>query len=275
MISCNRLTEEFQVKRVKRRWISFFKTLPWWGSVFLAGATYFAIKYYLIPISWYTPPGFPFWAHRLSYHLWMAKHYSQYIIPGAFLALALVSFMKSRRPGRLLNRVASSSHHAPLMQMSWQEFEQLIGAYFVRLGYVATLTEGSADGGIDLILTRGNETHFVQCKQWRATRVPVTVVRELYGVICAHGADGGYVVTAGQFTKDATAFAAGRNIELIDGPALLRHIQPQGKPPLGSPPQCPLCGADMASRISRRGPSLGKTFWGCTRFPGCNGLREI
>lgn len=40
------------------------------------------------------------------------------------------------------------------MQMSWQEFEQLIGAYFVRLGYVATLTEGSADGGIDLILNR-------------------------------------------------------------------------------------------------------------------------
>lgn len=36
----------------------------------------------------------------------------------------------------------------------------------------------------------------------------------------AEGAAGGYVVTSGTFTKDARQFAAGRNVELIDGQAL-------------------------------------------------------
>jgi restriction system protein len=47
----------------------------------------------------------------------------------------------------------------------------------------------------------------------------VSVVRELYGVMAAEGA-AGYVVTSGTFTKDARQFAAGRNVELIDGQGL-------------------------------------------------------
>jgi restriction system protein len=46
------------------------------------------------------------------------------------------------------------------------------------------------------------------------------VVRELYGVMAAEGVAGGYVVTSGTFTKDARQFAAGRNVELIDGQGL-------------------------------------------------------
>jgi restriction system protein len=73
---------------------------------------------------------------------------------------------------------------------------------------------------VDLILTQGTERFIVQCKQWRAQQVPVSIVRELYGVMAAQQAAGGYVVTSGRFTKDAIAFAEGRNIELIDGEVL-------------------------------------------------------
>jgi len=60
----------------------------------------------------------------------------------------------------------------------------------------------------------------VQCEQWRAFKVGVDVVRELYGVVAATGAIGGFVVTSGRFTSEASAFASGRNVTLIDGAAL-------------------------------------------------------
>ncbi len=42
-----------------------------------------------------------------------------------------------------------------------------------------------------------------------ALKVGVDVVRELYGVMAAKGATGGFVVTSGRFTEDAKAFAQG------------------------------------------------------------------
>jgi restriction system protein len=50
--------------------------------------------------------------------------------------------------------------------------------------------------------------------------VGVDVVRELYGVMAATGAAGGFVVTSGRFTEDAASFARGRNVMLVDGPKL-------------------------------------------------------
>jgi Restriction endonuclease len=51
----------------------------------------------------------------------------------------------------------------------------------------------------------GAERFLVQCAQWRAFKVGVDVVRELYGVMAAKGAAGGFVVTSGKFTDDAIA----------------------------------------------------------------------
>ena len=69
--------------------------------------------------------------------------------------------------------------------MNWREFEMLVGEAFRRRGYSVR----------------------VQCKQWKAKKVGVKIVRELYGVMAAEGAGGGYVVTSGEFTKEAIAFA--------------------------------------------------------------------
>jgi restriction system protein len=51
-------------------------------------------------------------------------------------------------------------------------------------------------------------------------KVGVDIVRELYGVMAARGATGGFVVTSGRFTDEATSFASGRNVNLVDGPKL-------------------------------------------------------
>ncbi len=66
--------------------------------------------------------------------------------------------------------------------------------------------------------------HLVQCKHWRASKVVVTVVRELYGVMTSETAFSVSVVTSGVFTEEARQFADGKSIDLIDGVQLERLI---------------------------------------------------
>ena len=106
----------------------------------------------------------------------------------------------------------------------------LVGEGFRLQGYQVVETGGGgADGGADLVLSKpsknGGEKFLVQCKQWRAYKVGVDVVRELYGVMAAKGAAGGFVVTSGRFTDEAVSFASGRNVTLVDGPKLHGLLQ--------------------------------------------------
>jgi restriction system protein len=99
--------------------------------------------------------------------------------------------------------------------------------------------------------------------------------------MAAQHAAGGYVVTSGRFTRDAIAFAAGRNIELIDGKALTALLGESEKsgaastraPPtttqVASTPACPRCQEPMVTRVAKRGANLGSEFWGCRRYPKC------
>ncbi len=141
---------------------------------------------------------------------------------------------------------------------------------------------------MDLVLRKGNEKFLVQCKQWRAFKVGVDVVRELYGVMAAKGAAGGFVVTSGRFTDEATSFAAGRNVKLVDGPklhGLIKQVQaskgadtePSFAPPARSAtaPACPRCSKPMVKRVAKRGANAGGEFWGCSGYPACRGTSGI
>ena len=229
----------------------------------------------------------------------------QFLIPLICLVGALGSFLARRRRQTLASNVSQSTSADALDGMSWREFEMLVGEAFRLQGYRVTELGGSGpDGGIDLVLGKGSEKFLVQCKQWKAFKVGVTVVRELYGVMAAKGAAGGFVVTSGRFTDDATAFASGRNIKLIDG-RLLHGLLSQAKNNAGanqqaspetgnqtpsrfspqaiSPqmpaqlatPVCPSCGSSMAKRKAMRGVNAGGEFWGCATYPACKGTRNI
>lgn len=172
-----------------------------------------------------------------------------------------------------------------IRNLDWKIFEQLVGETFRRQGYgVVETGQTGADGGVDLQLRKGTELFLVQCKQWRAYKVSVNVVRELYGVMAAKGASGGYVITSGNFTEDAKAFATGRNIELIDGPHLekmIASVQTASSPqePVtaikGAIPECPMCESPMVQRTAKQGSNAGRRFWGCSRYPNCRGIRPI
>jgi len=217
----------------------------------------------------------------------------QYIIPPAFLFGAIISFIKCSRSLSLYESVRGNPT-VNVATLTWQEFEILVGEGFRYRGFHVIERGGAApDGGVDLVLTRGGERFLVQCKQWRARQVGVTIIRELYGVMAAEGAAGGYVVTSGRFTKYAQQFASGRNIELVDGEELdgflctrsepvpvyktakteaspktsLVEVRPN--PRLMEGPTCPKCKLPMVVRVAARGVNAGKQFWGCAQFPAC------
>lgn len=40
-------------------------------------------------------------------------------------------------------------------------------------------------------------------------------------------------------------------------------------------PACPKCAAPMRMRTVRKGPRTGETFWGCSKYPACDGIVEM
>lgn len=268
--------------------------LPWWACVALALVAYLALHAYAIrPLPPVDPKNiggglmFPALFRGLA-------NAGQYIVPILLLAAAALSVVGRFRREELVERATGSGGAQAIEGMTWQEFELLIGEGFRRQGYeVRERTGGGADGGIDLVLSRDGETHLVQAKHWKAFKVGVEIVRELYGVMAAEGAAGGFVVTSGRFTDAATAFATGRNIRLIDGTMLAGLLKSSGGPsasrvgPVGlvpapapapvtaTVPSCPACSAPMVLRTARRGAKAGRSFWGCSTYAaGCRGVRD-
>lgn len=208
----------------------------------------------------------------------------QYVLPIFFLAGSFFSFSRRRRQGELHRQVASDPSANALEKMTWREFEGLAAESFRKEGYRVVERGGDGpDGGVDLELHMGNDKYLVQCKQWKVSKVGVATVRELYGVMTAERAVGGFVVASGAFTDDAKEFAEGRSIKLVDARRLRAMIggaapEPKKMPAVESKGEdalpCPRCGSPMVERTARSGSNAGKKFWGCSRFPACRGVRN-
>lgn len=203
-----------------------------------------------------------------------------------FALLTIVALGRLIADRRLFKRQVRK---ASLQDLSWRQFERLIGEMYRRQGYSVVETPRRADGGIDYMLARGPERWLVQCKHWKSRKVGVTTVRELAGVVAARQATGGIVITSGRFTPPAQAFAKSSDIRLVDGELLARelltfaeepglsHLHPahRGSSDGNGTPVCPACGGDMIKRTARRGDHAGKQFWGCARYPDCHGTVAI
>lgn len=270
--------------------------MPWWAGVTLGVVSYLVLHRLAVPpvVTLGTPPADVVKGSLIS----ALATAGQYLVPLLCGFGAIASAMRRRHRVALFNKAASSTPKAAIAEMSWREFEMLVGEAYRLHGYsVMEMGGGGADGGVDLVLRRDAERFFVQCKHWKSSTVGVTVVRELFGVMSARGATGGAVVTGGTFTAEAKAFAAECRIQLVDGtalPELLRHAKAMhtkgpvermegaraparaaASPPVQAEaiPACPSCGSTMVRRTARKGASAGAQFWGCSRFPACRGTR--
>ena len=214
-----------------------------------------------------------------------------YMASGVVLAAGLTAAIKKAERRQLHDRQRGIES---IRELSWVEFEQLVGEAYRRQGYRVTENGGGgADGGIDLILHKEGERLIVQCKQWRVFKVGVKPVRELYGVLMAERADGAIFVTSGTYTQEARDFAAGKPLELLDGESLCRLIEPvrtqpsallvasaipvatEGTIALVDVPACPVCQRQMVRRTASKGANAGSQFWGCAAYPKCRGTRRI
>lgn len=268
--------------------------LPWWLSLLIA----FVAWIFLHPIAISSPPIITNpnqMGEAIAGQAWRTMAMIlQYLIPLAFVLGAIGALVGGAKRKKLINDVAAATKPGKTVEgISWREFEQLVGEVYRRKGFTVVETGGNgADGGIDLVLHMGSDKYLVQCKQWKAVKVGVTVIREFFGVMVAEGAAGGFVVTSGTYTQEAKAFAQGRNIQLVDG-ILLKHWVAASRIEHNSPqvislnqknsvstssfsvPSCPVCRSVMKRRTAKRGANVGNEFWGCSHYPKCRGVVSI
>lgn len=263
--------------RRKQSGLDLIAGMPWPFGLVLGLVAYVAIRH---GVGWYfSAVGGP-----LTKGLGMQAAGGVFA-PLAWMALALcwiaalVSYLKQRQRKALLD---TQSGLDGLHNISWREFEMLVGEAYRRQGYRVEETGlGGSDGGTDLVLYRDGRKTLVQCKQWRSRQVTVSTVREMWGLLAHHQADAVKIVCANSFTRDAAEFACGKSIELVSGRALIELIdsgrpstptspRTRIEPQLFASPHCPRCQATMVKRNNR---SSGEIFWGCPSYPRCKGTR--
>jgi len=157
-----------------------------------------------------------------------------------------------------------------LRGMQPNEFEKYIADLYYRLGYKTEAVGRSHDGGIDVIAEKGGVTNYIQCKKFITSKVPVGAVRDFYGALVDHLANGqGYFITTNTFTLEAQQFAKDKPIELVDGFALIKYIHLAKKniesgATANAPQVCPKCGGQLVERNGKFG-----IFYGCSNYPKC------
>jgi len=265
--------------------------LPWWAGPIVATIAY-VLFYWIVPlffaVAFSATPKAPIPLPLNDFF----PNLSRMIAP---MASIFVLFIWSITRIRLFfHRKLLDSQRGieTIRDLSWQEFEFLLGEAFRRQGYLVEQQGGSQpDGGVDIRLHKNAVCTLVQCKHWRTQQVGVKIVRELLGVVVSERAKEGIVVTSGTFTNEAIEFAQRNPIRLIDGNELERlilEVQPTARTrplptpvlpeklaPVPSIPHCPRCQSPMVKRTAKKGANTGTEFWGCPRYPGCAGTRNL
>jgi restriction system protein len=169
-----------------------------------------------------------------------------------------------------------------LRTMEPLQFQALIWIVYRRLGYTVQESPAGRDGGVDGVLSRYGKRIVLQCKRYQGD-VGEPVVRDLYGTMLHHSAQGALLVTTGRISSPAEAFAKGKTIELIGGDSLLAviaqaNIGAEHIPEVLVTPEdheeaehtlCPVCGRTLQLRKGRHGK-----FYGCRGYPSCSYTRS-
>lgn len=239
---------------------------PWWVSVITAAITYVVMGHLLPSVET---------DNQLINMVFKALAMPAPYFAIFILFIAPFSFFNGRRKAKQLD---AQKRIETIRQLHWRNFEELVAEAYRRQGYRVTEGGFGADGGVDLELRKGEGLILVQCKQWKAQKVGVSVVREMFGVLTASNADKIIVICSGKFTQQAIDFASDKPVTLIDGNELLSLIhEVQTEPKVETVKQnvCPRCGSELVERQAKRGAHAGNAFLGCSAFPKCRYTEEL
>lgn len=162
-----------------------------------------------------------------------------------------------------------------LRGMKPSEFEDYIAVLYSHLGYKTEKVGRAYDGGIDVIASKDNIQHYIQCKKFISSQVKVSDIRDFAGGLMGKLANGnGIFITTNVFTTEARKFAEDNRIELIDGDDLVRLIKSTGAEvstmEKDENRKCPRCGSNLVKRRGSRGE-----FYGCSGYPKCKFTQNI
>ncbi|HUN70200.1 MAG TPA: restriction endonuclease, partial [Burkholderiales bacterium] len=102
---------------------------------------------------------------------------------------------------------------------SWDEFSAALEDAYRRDGYTVTRLDTP---GADFKLAKSGRVTLVGCKRWKVARAGIEPLRELDAARQAREAHECVYIAAGEITDNATAFAAERKIQLLQGAELAK-----------------------------------------------------
>lgn len=106
----------------------------------------------------------------------------------------------------------------------WQ-FEQEVAKLFILQGYKATVTKGSGDGGVDIILKKDGYTAIAQCKHHQ-NPVPPEPIRALWGCKDDFNADEVILVASSGITQAGADFISNKpNFKVLNLDDIIRMSQ--------------------------------------------------
>lgn len=266
------------------RTVAACSALPWWGWAALALVSYVVL--HGLARSEVTMILLSGDLDRLADHAQeqVALSAGQYLLPLLLAVPAALSAYGQLVHPQPHSHMTMTPRQTGLQDMSWQQFERLIGEAFRRKGYAIAET-GGRSSRIDFVLKKTGLTCIVNCKHWRAGRVGVNAVHEMYGAMADKGAQHGIIITEGVFTEEAAALAKAGPVELVDGKALRVLIRGVSVPakvfrdPLSiqtrGAPYCPECQGRMVKKRASADRHAGKAIWRCVRYPDCKGKRPV
>lgn len=110
-----------------------------------------------------------------------------------------------------------------------KRFDELCGGLWNAEGYRTEVAGSEAKGSIAIRYFNADDPGrligIIQCHSGSGEPVGIGYVRELYGNIAEARAVQGVLATALEFTADASVYAGGKPIELVDGGMLLKRLQ--------------------------------------------------
>lgn len=134
-----------------------------------------------------------------------------------FLAIGIyAAFQQLKKPSA--KRVAKTLERA--RALPYDGFCSALEKAFEREGFTAT----RADGGADLVLRHDGLVTLVACKRWKAVRTGIEPLREFDAATRARGAHSRMYIAVGEVTDNARAFAAEKQIRLIQEEELAKLL---------------------------------------------------
>jgi len=179
-------------------------------------------------LAWVFFLGFIYWQNKQPFVLLpRALDHALFGSLGAITGGISLGWMIYRWRARRI-RISDAQSLDDLLALSPDDFERVVAALFRCYGHDVTVSGGTSDHGVDVIVQATNgEKWIVQCKRYSGS-VGEPIVRDLFGTMLHEDAQKAYLMTTGSISNQAREWALGKPIILYEGEdfvTLIRRTQ--------------------------------------------------